>query len=406
MATGFEILGAALGGNSEEAYQEGRAVGAKTEEALANARRRVMENDALARGRSTLIAQGVPEPDADAAYTALQAGGKLDDPIQLMLKSQEHGFRSKIADSSVPFAQANRFAMAIDGKPTDRFQKVGAGADDRFDEAGLQPLGDMAGDPGGGTSAGMQALRAFGFLNPDGSVKAGREADAFDLYRDTTKNLDAGGEIRQTTNNPFRRGPATVVAPVTEVATNTGLVKSASEQGAAIGRNAAGLESTNSTIDKFTSDIDNFLAKPGYDSLYGNLQGTEVGKAIGGVVDPDIADARAALETLGGEAFLASIQKMRGFGQLSNQEGVKVQTALTRALDTRTSDSRVAWQEVKKHMAELKRVAAIEAGQGGQQPAAPAAAAPATGAVGEVKMMGGKKYVRTGPNSWAEDDGT
>jgi hypothetical protein len=402
MATGFEILGAALGGDSEEAYQEGRALGAKTEEALANARRRVMENDALERGRKTLIAQGVPEPQADAAYTALQAGGKLDDPIQLMLKSQEHGFRGGIADPNTTFSQANRFAMAIDGKPADRFQKIGAGADDRFDEAGIQPLGDMAGDPGGGTSAGIQALRAFGFLTPEGGVKPGMEADAFDLYRDTTRNVDAGGEIRQTTNNPFRRGAVNVVAPVAEVAANTGLVKSAQEQGSAVGRNAAGLESTNATIDKFTNDIDQFLMKPGFDSLYGNLQGTEVGKAVTGVLDQDVADARAAVETLGGEAFLASIQKMRGFGQLSNQEGVKVQTALTRALDTRigSPEARAAWQEVKKHMAELKRVAAIEAGQGGQKPAAPAPVAPA----GPVKMIGGKKYVNIN-GQWFEDDG-
>jgi hypothetical protein len=403
MATGFEILGAALGGDSEEAYQEGRAVGAKTEEALANARRRVMENDALERGRKTLIAQGVPEPQADAAYTALQAGGKLDDPIQLMLKSQEHGFRGGIADPNTTFSQANRFAMAIDGKPTDRFQKIGSGADDRFDEAGIQPLGDMAGDPGGGTSAGIQALRAFGFLTPQGTVAPGREADAFDLYRDTTRNVDAGGVPLQTQNNPFRRGPAQVVAPVAEVANNTGAINAAKEQGSAIGRNAAGLESTNATIDKFTNDIDQFLAKPGYDGLYGNWQGTELGKVAGGLADQDIADARAAQETLGGEAFLASIQKMRGFGQLSNQEGVKVQTALTRALDTRSgsADSRAAWQEVKKHMAELKRVAAIEAGQGGQKPAAPAAPA----AAGPVKMIGGKKYVNVN-GQWFEDDGT
>jgi hypothetical protein len=405
MATGFEILGAALGGDSEEAYQEGRAVGAKTEEALANARRRVMENDALARGRSTLIASGVPEAEADAAYTSLQAGGKLDDPIQMMLKQQEFGFRKTAGDPLTSITNANAALRGVSNGPVDRYQKVGAGADDRFDEAGLQPLGDMAGDPGGGTSAGMQALKAFGFIDPvTNRVVPGKEEAAFNLYRDTTKNVDAGGVPLQTQNNPFStRGPQ-VIAPVEQVAANTGAIKSASEQGSAIGRNAAGLESTNATIDKFTNDIDQFLAKPGYTGLYGNYQGTELGKGVMGLADQDVADARAAIETLGGEAFLASIQKMRGFGQLSNQEGVKVQTALTRALDTRISepDSRAAWAEVKKHMAELKRVAAIEAGQGGQQPAAPAAAAPAAG---PVKMIGGKKYVNVN-GQWFEDDGT
>jgi hypothetical protein len=405
MATGFEILGAALGGDSEEAYQEGRAVGAKTEEALANARRRVMENDALARGRSTLIASGVPEAEADAAYTSLQAGGKLDDPIQMMLKQQEFGFRKTAGDPLTSITNANAALRGVSNGPVDRYQKVGAGADDRFDEAGLQPLGDMAGDPGGGTSAGMQALKAFGFIDPvTNRVVPGKEEAAFNLYRDTTKNVDAGGVPLQTQNNPFSTLGPQVIAPVEQVAANTGAIKSASEQGSAIGRNAAGLESTNATIDKFTNDIDQFLAKPGYTGLYGNYQGTELGKGVMGLADQDVADARAAIETLGGEAFLASIQKMRGFGQLSNQEGVKVQTALTRALDTRISepDSRAAWAEVKKHMAELKRVAAIEAGQGGQQPAAPAAAAPAAG---PVKMIGGKKYVNVN-GQWFEDDGT
>lgn len=376
MATGLENLGLAFGGDSEQAYQEGRALGAKTEEALANARRRVMENDALARGRETLIASGVPEPQADAAYTSLTAGGKFDDPIQLMLKNQEFGFRATAGDPNTDITHANAALRGVASGPVDRFQKVGGGYDDRFDEAGLQPLGDMVGDSGGGTSAGIQALKAFGYLDPTGAVVPEKRADAFDLYRDTTRNVDAGGVPLQTTNNPFRREAPQVVAPVSTVAGNTGTIKAASEQGAAVGRNAAGLESTNATVDKFTSDIDSFLTMPGVDSLYGNLQGTDVGKMIGGVLDQDTANARGAIETLGGEAFLASIQKMRGFGQLSNQEGAKVQTALTRALDTRidSTAARAAWAEVKKHMAELKRVAAVEAGQGPGAAAAPGGA--------------------------------
>jgi len=380
MADWAARLGTALGGNSEEAYQEGRAMGAKTEDALASARRRVMENEALARGRQTMIAQGASPELADSTYTALQAGGKMTDPIEVMLRDQERGFRATAGDPMTSITNANAALRGVASGPVDRFQKVGGGADDRFDDAGIQPLGDMVGDVGGGTSAGIQALKAFGFIGQDGRVVPGKEEQAFNLYRDTTRNVDAGGVPLQTQNNPFStRGPQ-VIAPVERVAANTGVIKSAQEQGAAIGRNAAGLESTNATIDKFTNDIDQFLKKPGFDTLYGNIQGTEVGKAVTGILDQDVANARGALETLGGEAFLASIQKMRGFGQLSNQEGLKVQTALTRALDTRigSPEARAAWAEVKKHMADLKRVAAIEAGQGGGQPGA-APAAPAAG---------------------------
>jgi len=51
-------------------------------------------------------------------------------------------------------------------------------------------------------------------------------------------------------------------------------------------------------------------------------------------------------------------------------------------------------------LAELRRVAQIEAGQRGTAPAAPAAP---TG--GPVKVINGKKYVNVN-GQWFEDDGT
>lgn len=397
---GWAQLGAALGGDSEKAHQEGLLLGAKTEDALATARERVTKNRAMMQLEADQIAAGVDPKIAKANATVMMAGGGLGDLLSMDLKRQERDFRAIAGDPNTDITAANAALRGVASGPVDRFQKVGGGYDDRFDAAGLQPLGDMMGDAGG-DAASIQTLRAFGLIGPDGRVAPGQEELAFDVMRSTQRTVDAAGVPYETTGNPFARrgapgprpvvpptgGPAPVappapaappvqqMVPTPTVAGNAAAIASAKEQGAAQGRNAAGLESTFTTIDKFTQDIDNFLAMPGFDSVYGNVQGQPLVAPIVGMADQDAANAQAQLATLGGEAFLASIQKMRGFGQLSNQEGAKVETALSRATNAKigSPEARAAWAEVKVHMAELKRVAAIEAGQ------APGTAAPPGG---------------------------
>lgn len=397
-------LGTALGGDSELEYEKSRALGANTEDALAQARRRVMENDALARGRQTLIASGVPEPQADAAYTALQAGGKLDDPIQLMLQNQQYNFRKTAGDPNTTPGNANAALRGVASGPVEPLYKLGNGYASKFgDTDTITPLPGGAQD-GGGASAGIQALRAFGFLTPQGGIVPGREADAFDLYRDTTRTVDAGGVPLQTTNNPFRREAPHAVAPVTTVAANTGDIAAAKEQGGAMGKNAASLPTALNTLQTFSGDIDNLVASPGFDSIYGARAGTPVGQAVTTFVSQDAANAAALREKVNAESFRASINSMRGLGQLSNAEGAKVQAALTTLANPHLAPeaAREAAAQLKLHLADLARVAVTEAGQGGVQPGAPAAPAPAAG---RIKMIGGKKYVETAPGQWAEDDG-
>jgi hypothetical protein len=376
MAGPFDALGTALGGDSEESYQQGRALGAKTEEALANARRRVTENDAVARAQSDLEANGVEPNQAKLMAGSLAAGKNYEDPIKGMLAGQEFGNRADIANPDIPLEVAQRRAMAIQGTPTDRYQKIGGGADDRFDAAGIQPLGDAAGSEGGGSSAGIQALRAFGFLTPDGRVAPGREADAFDLYRDTVKNVEAGGVTKQTTNNPFRRGEVRTPVALPEVAANAGQIATSKELGGATGKNAASLPTTLNTIDTFNKDIDQLVASPGFDTIYGARVGTAPGQAAATFVSQDAADAAGLRNKINAESFRASISSMRGLGQLSNAEGEKVQAALTTLSNPKLSPeaARAAAQQLKQHLAELRRVAQIEAGQGGAQaPIAPTA---------------------------------
>lgn len=422
---GWANLGAAFGGDSEKSYQEGLALGAKTEDALAQARERVEKNAARARLSTDLRAMGMKENDARAASTALTAGADLTDPIQAMLKGQEFDFRAKAGDPNVPLDEGNRALLGVASGPVEPIYKVGNRAFNKFDTPeNIDDLGAVFGGDGGQSSF-IQNATALGVLkdgqladaNRDGVIDDTDRAIAYEVLRNTDYTLDKGGVQERGSGNLFGdpRGrialpgaaPGASAAPPSatpeEVAANAARIAAAKEQGQMAGRNAGGLQSTLATIDKFDQDIDSFLSKPGFKGLYGNIQGTEAGKMVMGLADADVADARGAFESLGGEAFLASIQKMRGFGQLSNQEGAKVQTALTRALDSRISeaDAQRAWAEVKLHLAELKRVAAIEA-----QVATPTQAPQAGGQpVGAVKMLNGKKYVKTA-QGWMEDDGT
>lgn len=394
----FAVLGAALGGDSELEYEQGRAMGAKTEEALAAARERVEKNAARQRLRQTATAAGIPEADADLYADVLTSGGNLGDLFGGLRSKQEIDLRGRASNPELPFDQRNIALQGVASAPVSRFDTVGKGHyQDKFSNEAPIDLGGAFGDSGGGDAAGIQMLRAFGFMDENGRVAPGREADAFDLYRDTTRNVDVGGVPVQTFNNPFRRGAPAQVAPPSaapsaaapavtrsavaapsEVAANTATVAAAKERGSASGRAAAGLPSTFNTIDKFDSDIDAFLKKPGFNYVYGNLQGTAPGRIISGLASQDAADAQAAFGNLGSQAFLSSIQKMRGFGQLSNQEGLKVESALTRATNPQLSeaDARVAWAEVKTHLAELKRVAEIEANMGSAPPAGDVPAGP------------------------------
>lgn len=423
MADWATKLGLSLGGDSEQAYEEGRYTGAKTEAALAEARERVNKNAAQSRAKDDFVKAGFPEHVAQAMATAQTAGGSFKDPLDALLKNQEYGFRAQAGDPNVPLDVGQRALLGVTNAPVEPLYKVGGGYGNKFDSAaGVTPLGPSAGMDGG-ASAFIQSARAFGLIEPDGSIKPENRALAYEVLRNTDKAFDVGGVPMIRSGNPYGApghavtpaapGATPVAAPppavtpladVGSVASNKGQIAAAVEQGQAQGRNAAGLQSTVATIDKFDQDIDRFLKQPGFDSLYGNIQGTEAGKAVTGFLDQDVANARADFDTLGGEAFLASIQKMRGFGQLSNQEGLKVQTALTRALDSRigSPEARAAWAEVKKHMSELKRIAAIEAGQNQNgAPHAAAAAAPA----GETKMIGNRKFVKVN-GQWMEDDGT
>lgn len=389
MANPFEVFGAALGGDSEKAYQEGRMYGAKTEDALAAARERVEKSAAKQRIRGTARAAGISDTDADLYADVLTAGGNLGDLFGGLKTKQEIGLRERASNPNLSFSDRNIALQGVASAPVDRFQKIGRGVDDRFDEAGVQDLGAAFADSGS-NSAQMQLLDRFGF--PAVLADDAQKDLALSTLRDTFGVGDAAGVPFSFSKSPYRHGgpqplapgaaptaasapppppaaapPIAPMLPTAAVADNARQIEAAKAQGSAQGKNAASLPTALNTIDTFTKDIDDLLASKGFDSIYGARVGTPAGQAAVTFINQDAQDAAVLRNKINAESFRASINSMRGLGQLSNAEGEKVQAALTTLADPHLSPAaaRQAAQDLKVHLAELKRVAKIEAGQGG-----------------------------------------
>jgi hypothetical protein len=378
MADGWNNLGAAFGGSSEKSYQEGLLTGAQTENALAQAAERVAKNKAQMQLADQLEAAGVPRTVAEASSGALTAGGNFGDVVGMRNKNQEYDFRARAGDPNVPIGDANRAMLAVSSGPSEPLYRVGNGYSNKFDNApAITPLGDAVG--GGGDAAQIQVLRAYGLLGPDGKVIPGQEERAFDVMRSTQSNMVAGGVPGTTTANPFSASRG-VLRPATDAATvgaNAAEVARATEVGKGTGEAQLGLEDALADINKLRTNVNNFLAAPGFKSVYGNVQGQPGVRGVLGVADQDIADAQASLKNLDAQTFGIAIQKMRGLGQLSNAEGMKVTDAFTRATNPTISETEagVAWNDVLDGLdlaeARAKRRA---------RPLAPASPAPAAAA--------------------------
>lgn len=432
MPTGYETLGAAIGGDSEKSYQEGINLGARTQDALAQARQRVDENKAREELAGTLE-KVLPPQIAAASAATVRAGGNLGDVISAMQKNQEFNFRATAGspDPNVGGGERNRALFGVASGPVKTLEPVGSHGytDILAPEKGVMPLGTEIG--GGGDSAALQAAHALGIIDDNGRVLPNHEAEFFDIVHPTGRVLDAGGVPYTTDFNPYRAGrpgskpsgspqatpgapagspqptavaaPAAPAVPLNTTAQNAGTIASAKKVGEAQGEKAAALPSTLLKLDDFEHNVDNLLAQPGFGYIYGHLAGTDIGQAISAAGSQDAANAQAALQQIDAQSFGISIQQMRGLGQLSNQEGLKVQKAFALATNPRLSPeaAKKAFLDMKGHLAQLRAVAQQEAGVTG----APAAPGPATPGATDRKTVGGKTYVNVN-GQWYEDDGT
>lgn len=184
-------------------------------------------------------------------------------------------------------------------------------------------------------------------------------------------------------------GPGVVqpASSAARVASNTAEIERQKVIGHGAGEASIALPDALADADRLGGNIDSLLAMPGFDSVYGNIQGQPLVRGAMGVFSQDTADAQAALKNIDAQTFGIAIQKMRGLGQLSNAEGLKVTDAFSRATNPLISSqaAREAWGEVKTYLDAAKgravRKTQMSAAPGGAG-AAPAPAAPAAPAAG------------------------
>lgn len=121
------------------------------------------------------------------------------------------------------------------------------------------------------------------------------------------------------------------------------------------------LGGTLDNLSKMRTNIDNLLASPGFDTIYGASSVIDPRNYVRGT---DASDAQGKLSQLDAESFGISIQNMRGLGALSDAEGKKVSAAYTRATNPAISEeeARVAWGEVKGYLDMAEKRAKEKAG--------------------------------------------
>lgn len=410
-ASGWALLGDALGGDSEKSYQDGLALGARTQDALAQARERVSKAQAQADLAAQLEASGLDPNIARASATALTAGGGLGDVLTMLGRDQERRFRdiAGSADPTVDTAARQRALAGVASGPIKPFEAVGSHgyADIMHPELGVQAMPAGAGDSSGDATA-IQVMRAFGLLDPEtGLVRPGMERRAFDVMRTTQRPIDVGGVPGVIDANPYSgsqsglgdalvpptgaappaapTGPASVTAALPAaarpapvgaggrgvtplasagtVAANTAEIAKAKALAGNQADQVAQLPSVSVASADFEKQVQDFVRDPGFASIYGRFAGTDTGQSLVGLASQDAANAQSRLGQLKGQTFIQSIQKMRGLGQLSNQEGSKVETAFTRAINTRQDPqaAQVAWGEVLSSIRRLRLAMAAQA---------------------------------------------
>lgn len=93
----------------------------------------------------------------------------------------------------------------------------------------------------------------------------------------------------------------------------------------------------------------------GFKGIYGpfGAMGINMGAKPTNVMNQDELNAMALLDQIGGEAFLAGVQKMRGTGPLSDNEGKRVSAAVTR-LTNRMQSPEAAQQAADEFMASMR----------------------------------------------------
>jgi hypothetical protein len=369
---GWNDLGELLGGGTEarkeNAFQQGRYRSAQTEDALTNARvnqAKAIQAEAENNARSELAAMqsrgeiDYGNPTSDLITQALLGGRGSDLPHagNFNLQAQEFRNRNVLGDQASSAESRLRAGEAVQGKVQGDIQSVGTKgyynlADDNPELSVMAGLADPT-----TTNADYDRFVALGG-NP------GPES-FMDIKRNQYRVTNIGD-----VPNQVRTGAAPVVTPL---AATADVAKSKAQiAGASAGARttattqaklANALPGVVESLDTFAADIDNFTKSPGFDMVYG--KSGAAASAMNPILQPEeYRNANALLMNLNSEAFLNSIQKMRGLGSLSNAEGEKVEAALTSALERGQDEGQAAqsFKLLKSRLERFRRIAELEAG--------------------------------------------
>lgn len=428
MADGWMKLGSALGGNSELEYQKGLQLGAQTENALAEARKRVDENAARMELDGSLQAMGFTPEQSRAASTTLRAGGNLGDAFSAMLKSQEHGFRATAGDPNSTPEAANAALRGVASGPVERYYNVGSGGyADKFADTGVMPLGDAAGGGGGEADRVQWAKYVLGLdeatrdkallydKNVQGIRNVGETPTYFAPGRGVQPSLvpnaapiapgAAPGASGQTFAPPAA-GPGVVQPMVTNAMVNQNLAEA--ERAKVIGRESgqafAGLAQGRAKVRNQTTMADSVIAE--VDRALGDTNwwsAGPAGMAMRGLAFTDAGQLQRSVDMIKANIGFQQLQQMRaenltgaGLGQIAVQELGYLQASLAN-LDTAQDPDQLAraLQNVRTRFSMFKTALAEDlaaqtelAGVGNpmQAPAAPVAPGAAPAASGAISL--------------------
>jgi len=274
-------------------------------------------------------------------------------------------------------AEAQAGAMLGKGPEQPKYMANGAHGTLKINPDGSSSVigADAAGTmPGANGPSNVQEWNFYSKLPPD------QQRAYLEMKRAQQSFVPEVNGVR-TLVRPGLAGAAPTVQPLTNLGSEAaaqGAIAGAKSAGEVVGKSGAeakiDLNSNLDDIQKMRQNVQGLLDAPGFSTIYG----------LSGKVDPrnyvagtDAANAKARREQLSSQAFGISIQKMRGLGQLSNAEGLKVTQAYTRAIDPQQSPAaaKEAWAEVKGYLDKAELRAKQKAGVAGQQ------SAPASGVI-------------------------
>lgn len=119
--------------------------------------------------------------------------------------------------------------------------------------------------------------------------------------------------------------------------------------------NEASARTSLTNLQETQNRVESLLASDSFDGIYGafGALGANMGAKPTNVMSQGELDAMALLDQIGGEAFLAGVEKMRGTGPLSDNEGKRVMQAVMR-LTNRMQSPEAARQAAQEYIASLK----------------------------------------------------